>query len=53
MLNLGQKLNLESFQVFLLATFLIDCSNLSQSMFRKTNHFQKCEQQQKNFQTII
>ena len=43
MLDLGQKLTLESFQLSLVATLLIGSPNLSQNsiMFRKFNHFQK------------
>ena len=42
MLNLGRKLTLESFTLLLVASFLIDCRNLSQSsvMLKKLNHFQ-------------
>ena len=41
MLGLGQKLTLESFQILLNATFLIDSLNLSQNsaLFRDLNHF--------------
>ena len=55
MLNLAQELTLESFQLLLVATILIDCRNLSHSsvMFRELNHFQKRKQQKKNFDNLV
>ena len=43
MVDLGQKLTLESFQLSLVVTLLIGYPNLSQNsvMLRKLNHFQK------------
>ena len=54
-LGLGQKLPLESFQLSLVATFLIGFPNLrhSSARFKKLNHSQKREQQNKNFQRIL
>ena len=54
-LGLGQKLPLESFQLSLVATFLIGFPSLrhSSARFKKLNHSQKREQQNKNFQRIL
>ena len=54
-LGLGQKLPLENFQLSLVATFLIGFPSLrhSSARFKKLNHSQKREQQNKNFQRIL
>ena len=54
-LGLGQRLPLESFQLSLVATFLIGFPSLrhSSARFKKLNHSQKREQQNKNFQRIL
>ena len=55
MLDLDQKLTLESFQLLLVKTFFIGCPNLRQNsvMFRKLNHFQQHKQNKKNFQITL
>ena len=52
LLYLGQKSTLESFQLPLLTTFLINCSYQSQSRIMSTI-FQKCKQQMKYCQKMF
>ena len=54
MMDLGQKLTLESFPLSLVVTLLIGYPNLSQNsvMLRKLNHFQKRKEEKKLRQTF-